>query len=46
MNMKNNSLHYILDVITILMIIVDRGAYIIDRIRALIGKGDNNGGNK
>lgn len=44
--MKNNPLHYILDVITILMIIIDRGAYIVDRIRELIGKGDNNGGNK
>ena len=45
--MKNtNPLHYILDVITIIMIILDKSTYIIDKIRALLGKDDSDGGNK
>lgn len=46
--MKNyNPLHYILDIITVLMIIIDRSAYIVDKLRSIFsGKDDKNGGNK
>ena len=30
---NNNPLHYILDIITVLMIIIDRSAYIADKLK-------------
>ena len=43
--MNRNTLHSILDILTILMIITDRADYIIRRIKDLI-QGDDNNGNK
>ena len=43
--MNRNNLHYILDILTLLMIMTDRADYIIRKIKALI-QGDDDNGNK
>ena len=40
--MKNNTLHYVLDTLVIISIIIDKSAYIINKIKSII-KGDDDG---
>ena len=38
--MNKNDLHNILDILTIVLIIIDRSALIIDKIKSWFGKGE------